>query len=360
MSDKKVYRKERFTGCMVGAALGDALGYQVKTMNLSQIKKEYGKKGIVKFKPEKNQSTVKVSDETQLMLFTAHGILWGDEAGAKNEAANYTSYVFYAYQQWLYTQLGGVSSDDLQWVLDDNQTGYPCELLDIPELSKKRSPTKQLLQTLSGITEMNYGKLRRPINNSKLFDCVPRVIPAGLYFYSDPERAFRMGCEFAAITHGAPTGYLAAGCLAAIISYICAGNTIERSVLNTMKLLKDYEDFEDCFAALDKAISLLDETTSPMTDVAELGNGSSAESALAIGVYCACVHYDFKSAVQLAANQDGNSDTCAAIAGALKGAYMGYSALPSGWVKKLQFADELKSYSSQLTKAAPKSFLVRS
>ena len=56
-----------------------------------------------------------------------------------------------------------------------------------------------------------------------------------------------------------------------------------------MKILKEHDGFEECFAALDKALSLLDEETSPLTDVAELGNGSTADSALAIGVYCACV-----------------------------------------------------------------------
>ena len=89
--------------------------------------------------------------------------------------------------------------------------------------------------------------------------------------------------------------------------------------------------------------------------VAELGNGSTADSALAIGVYCACIHYDYLSAVQLAANQDGISDICAFIAGALKGVLHGYSEIPSSFIKKLQFADIIKDYAARLTKAAPKS-----
>ena len=69
------------------------------------------------------------------------------------------------------------------------------------------------------------------------------------------------------------------------------------------------------------------------------------------------VHYDYLSAVQLAANQDGISDICAFIAGALKGALLGYSEIPSGFVKKLQFADMVKDYAARLTKAAPKGFM---
>ena len=262
MANKKLYKKERFSGCIVGAAAGDALGSPVKTLTRSQIKDLYGKKGILKLSPEKRQKTARISDETQMMLFTAHGILWADAAGLRTGEANCADYVFLALQQWLYSQTGGTSSIDLQWILDDNETGFPCDLLGISAFCKKRNPTKQLVQTLAGIkSENDYGRKRRPINQNKLFDCLPRAIPEGLYFYSDPELAFSVGCDLAAITHSHPTGYLATGCLSAIIAFICKGNTIERSVLNTMKILKEHDGFEECFAALDKALSLLDENT---------------------------------------------------------------------------------------------------
>ena len=240
MANKKLYKKERFSGCIVGAAAGDALGSPVKTLTISQIKDLYGKKGILKLSPEKRQKTARISDETQMMLFTAHGILWADAAGLRTGEANCADYVFLALQQWLYSQTGGTSSIDLQWILDDNETGFPCDLLGISAFCKKRNPTKQLVQTLAGIkSENDYGRKRRPINQNKLFDCLPRAIPAGLYFYSDPEPAFSVGCDLAAITHSHPTGFLATGCLSAIIAFICKGNTIERSVLNTMKILKE-------------------------------------------------------------------------------------------------------------------------
>ena len=128
MANKKLYKKERFSGCIVGAAAGDALGSPVKTLTRSQIKDLYGKKGILKLSPEKRQKTARISDETQMMLFTAHGILWADAAGLRTGEANCADYVFLALQQWLYSQTGGTSSIDLQWILDDNETGFPCDL----------------------------------------------------------------------------------------------------------------------------------------------------------------------------------------------------------------------------------------
>ena len=88
MSAKKLYKKERFAGCLLGAAAGDALGSQVKTMTISQIKDCYGKKGVLKLVPEKHRKTARISDETQTMLFTVHGILWGDAAGIKTGEAD--------------------------------------------------------------------------------------------------------------------------------------------------------------------------------------------------------------------------------------------------------------------------------
>ena len=63
------------------------------------------------------------------------------------------------------------------------------------------------------------------------------------------------------------------------------------------------------------------------------------------------------ASAESAANQDGISDICAFIAGALKGALLGYSEIPSGFVKKLQFAELIKDYAGRMTKAAPKGFM---
>ncbi len=354
MATNKLTKKERFAGCLLGLALGDSLGYEVKGKSYKQIKKDYGKKGITKPVRSKQAKAALVSDETQLMLFTAHGILWTCAVGGTT-ASDYSNNVFLALQQWLYTQLGKTASPSYDSVIEADGAEYPCPLLDLDELYKKRGPTKALIQTLSSQTDMNYGRPGSHINGSKLFDCVPRNAPAGLFFSCNPLLAFKTGCLFAAITHGDPTGYLSAGCFAAMLAYIVNGESIEKAALRCMKILTDYEGYDECYAAINHALELVeDDNTSPLTAVSELGGGNTAESALAIGLYCACVHYDFESAVQLAANQDGNSDACAAVAGALKGAYVGYHGLPARWISEVQLTATVKEYALQLCKSAPR------
>lgn len=68
--------KEQVLGCMVGGAVGDALGYAVEFASYDSIVKKYGEKGITRFKLDRH-GVAEISDDTQMSLFTAAGILLG-------------------------------------------------------------------------------------------------------------------------------------------------------------------------------------------------------------------------------------------------------------------------------------------
>lgn len=62
--------QEFFRGCLLGGAVGDALGYAVEFDKLNGIKAKYGPRGINKLpKP------ALISDDTQMTMFTAEGLL---------------------------------------------------------------------------------------------------------------------------------------------------------------------------------------------------------------------------------------------------------------------------------------------
>ena len=69
----------KYRGCLIGGAAGDALGYPVEFMSLASIKEKYGKTGIVEY--ELHDGTALISDDTQMTLFTATGILLGETRG---------------------------------------------------------------------------------------------------------------------------------------------------------------------------------------------------------------------------------------------------------------------------------------
>jgi ADP-ribosylglycohydrolase len=65
---------DRFTGCLLGGALGDALGWAVEFSDLKEIKEIFGKSGILE--PVPNAAGIyEITDDTQMVLFTAEGCL---------------------------------------------------------------------------------------------------------------------------------------------------------------------------------------------------------------------------------------------------------------------------------------------
>ena len=67
---------DKVRGCMLGGAVGDALGYPVMNLNIDDIRKEHGENGISEYLLDEN-GKAGISDITQLSLFTANGILSG-------------------------------------------------------------------------------------------------------------------------------------------------------------------------------------------------------------------------------------------------------------------------------------------
>lgn len=71
-----ISRQDKIRGSLLGGAIGDALGYPVEFMSYSQIKSKYGEEGITRFELDKN-GVAEISDDTQMTLFTANGLLFG-------------------------------------------------------------------------------------------------------------------------------------------------------------------------------------------------------------------------------------------------------------------------------------------
>lgn len=64
---------------MVGGAVGDALGYPVEFDSWTRICRRYGDRGITRY--ELRRGVAEISDDTQMALFTAAGVLLGMTRG---------------------------------------------------------------------------------------------------------------------------------------------------------------------------------------------------------------------------------------------------------------------------------------
>jgi ADP-ribosylglycohydrolase len=355
--EKLDHLKDRFTASLIGGAIGDALGYTVEFMGRIEILSQFGAGGITDLVPDKRTGKALVSDDTQMTLFTADGLIWaahrgrGRDRDTSRNVYPYSSGLYPAYMRWYYTQQGIVSSKREEVWLERQPHEEDFCLLDQVELFARRAPGNTCLTTLASGT---MGTIEKPLNESKGCGGVMRVAPIGLFFHDDPARAFQVGAEAAAITHGHPTGYLTAGAFAAIIAELVSGKELSEGVETALWLLRDYRQHEETSRALERAVGFARSTERAEEVIPELGEGWVAEETLAIAVYCAMKRREFRGSVTLAVNHSGDSDSTGAICGNLLGAYGGMKVIPADWAERIELREITETMAVRLAKTAVK------
>jgi ADP-ribosylglycohydrolase len=197
------------------------------------------------------------------------------------------------------------------------------------------------------------GSAEQPLNSSKGCGGVMRIAPIGLAGgIGDP---FAAACEIAAITHGHPTGFLAAGYQALAIREAAAGTPLLTACQEALEELRRYPGHQECAAAVERAIAraVNGRGEASPEEVELLGEGRLAEEALAIAIFCVLAASDLESALRLAVNHGGDSDSTGAIAGNLLGAALGDAAIPPRWLALLELREEILRLAEQLADSSP-------
>ena len=339
-------KKDLFIASLLGGAIGDALGYTVEFMKLDEIKSRFGKEGITDLVMDHYLGKALISDDTQMTLFTADGLIWAYERMSERGIGSYAgSGVYQSYLRWLYTQTKSLPDEHYDWLLDPQPHEKNGSILTYKELFSKRAPGNTCL---SALESNKMGTMTRPINASKGCGGVMRVAPVGLFLHKNSEDAFKVAAEVAAITHGHPSGYVAAGALAVIIAELLNGKSIAESAQSARSILKEYPHHEETLLALENAIEFANSDENPVNAISKLGQGWVAEEALAVSLYCALKETDFKKALILAVNHDGDSDSTGAICGNIIGASYGLEVIPKEWASQLELKELIADVGSRL------------
>ena len=317
---------DRVYGCLLGGAIGDALGAPIEFWSLPRIQREHGPEGVTDLVPM-SAGLGLVTDDTQMTLFTAEGMIEAHRRSRTEPGVHAPSVVYQAYLRWLTTQ---ETSEP-----PAGATGLAAE----PWLYARRAPGNTCL---SGLAAPGMGTLARPKNpHSKGCGTVMRSAPFGLVRSASngPEDAFDYAVECAVTSHGHPTGYLAAGAFAAIIRLLIDDLPLVDAVHATLDILRRRPHHEETSEALDHALKLASTGRPTPERVEILGGGWVAEEALAIGVYAALAYNEDERGLRplvVAVNHSGDSDSTGSICGNLIGAQYGSSALPADWMEKVE------------------------
>ncbi|WP_203885984.1 ADP-ribosylglycohydrolase family protein [Planotetraspora kaengkrachanensis] len=337
--------RSRVRGCLLGGAVGDALGAPIEFDSLNVIRRNHGREGLTDFVHDWRGKVGLVTDDTQMTLFTVEGLI---RAGVlqreKGVGGAEVDIVRNAYLRWLDTQehQAPPAADGLV------RTGW---LREQAWLYSRRAPGNACLSGL----RRNLGPLAGPgmpgpVNpGSKGCGTVMRSAPFGLAA-PDASSAFRLAAECAQITHGHPTGYVAAGAFASIVFFVSRGGTVSQAVRETLRLIAERPAHEETTAAVEAAVALAGEGRPSPEAVETLGGAWVAEEALAIGVYCALVgEDDIDRALLLAVNHSGDSDSTGSVCGNLLGARHGEAALSQSWLSRLEGRDTVIELADDLT-----------
>ena len=337
--------RDRFRGCLLAGAAGDALGYEVEFLREKEIFRRFGARGITEY--VLHNGVAEISDDTQMTLFTATGLLLGTTRGRmRGIMGNYEDYIRSSYRDWYRTQTE-------RYPLDERY--HYSWLVNFPEFFHRRAPGNTCL---SALASEERGSVENRINNSKGCGGVMRVAPIGLYFCDRRMRikdSDRLGAQAAAITHGHELGWLPAAALVHIIRRLAEneGETVYGAVQDAMAALRsDYADavcLPDLLSLLQKAVDLAAADGSDLDAIHQLGEGWVAEETLAIAVYCALRYpTDMEKALIAAVNHRGDSDSTGAVAGNILGAALGESAIPARFLEHLELRDLIRDIADDL------------
>lgn len=346
MTQEKLQDKIR--GSLVGGAIGDAFGYPVEFVSsFEEIRAKYDDNGIVEYDLsypwlEEKFDKALFSDDTQMTLYTAEGLLESEKTGSPLIPT-----ICNAYLAWLGPQIG-----------KKVKIAYKSELAQVKELNQRRAPGNTCLTSLFSIYS---GK--EPMNASKGCGGVMRVAPIGLYGASHGwplEKTAKIAGEAAELTHLHPLSTYSSAALAVMcqifsVAECVTTQTIKESVEITFKALDliygaNAPAMYDFKKIIRKAIRLEDNLLQDWEVIENgLGGGWVAEETLGIALFSVIRHIDdFKACMICAVNHGGDSDSTGAVAGNLIGAILGYDSILDYFKDNIQLKDLLVTFADKL------------
>jgi poly(ADP-ribose) glycohydrolase ARH3 len=166
-----------------------------------------------------------------------------------------------------------------------------------------------------------------------------RIAPVAVRFAQEPDRLRAEAERSARSTHAHPLGVDAAQAQAAAIAAALRGD-------DPLVAAREAAASDELRQRLDAATAL--SNAEPSVAAAALGNSSAAHESVPTAIYAATAHPTFDQAVGYAVRCGGDTDTIAAMTGAIAGARHGASSIPGRWLDALEEGDKGRTYVIEL------------
>jgi ADP-ribosyl-[dinitrogen reductase] hydrolase len=295
--------KDRYAGCLLGLACGDAVGTTVEFRRRGSFPPVTDMVGRGPFDLVAGQWT----DDTSMALCLAESLIECAGFDANDQMLRYVDW-------W---KNGYLSS-----------TG---ECFDIGiTVSSALARFEEKGEPYAGLTDPDTA------GNGSLM----RLAPVVLFYFPDLGGVRQYSADSSRTTHAAPEAVECCELLAAMISSALAGDSKD-AVLSASRLALKEEKVVRLAAG--------DYVQKSVGEIA--GNGYCVKS-LEAALWCFHHSDTFEAAVLQAANIGDDADTTAAIVGQVAGAFYGKQGIPGRWLERLYMRKEIENMAAELYAAA--------
>ncbi|MBI2151181.1 ADP-ribosylglycohydrolase family protein [Candidatus Woesearchaeota archaeon] len=287
-------------GCLIGAAVGDALGMPTEYISKHQLQSFY--KGRIESYQKANNNHPcahlkpgQYTDDTQQLILLAESLV-------ANNGFNLLDF----------SQRIG------QWA-------YECQTIPGYDRFSGGTSISAGLAIYNGSNPLKTGINRATCGSAM------RVAPLGIFYYDKPQKLDTVAADSSLITHNHP---------AAIDSAVFISKTIA-SLINGAGSKESIQEAKSTLTS--NLVKILDyvfenKEKEPALIAKEVGASESTYETVPMALHC-FLHspLDFEQTVVNAANLvPGDTDSIACIAGALSGAYNGLSSIPTRFITALE------------------------
>ncbi len=337
--------RNKSRGALLGGAIGDALGYAIEFDSLETILANFGKPGITTYRLN-NEGIAEISDDTQMSLFTAEGLLRAINSGSCHDS----------------DIISGICESYIHWYATQTESPHSIKGSNLSRLSSLWSRRAPGVTCLSALQMIASGSRNDVVNQSKGCGGVMRVAPIGIFAAAHQsfnlERAGRLAGEVALLTHKHPLSTYSSMAAAMIVATCMEEEEIDRTKFNTI-VTRVADSIVSCFdndnfslelrKILFKALSLSQSEMSDIDCICDLGEGWVAEETLAIAIFSVARYIDnFEKCIVCSVNHSGDSDSTGAVTGNIIGAVLGYNAIPEKYLSCLELREEIIDMADEL------------
>lgn len=317
------YRPYLSHACLLGGAIGDSLGADIEFVSLRTIRSRFPY-GVDTLSRAYGDPTGGFTDDTQMTLFTAEGLIRGALRGNYKGVCHLPSVVHHALLRWLKTQ-----GEEPRMEIDAE-----VGLIADKRMWVRAAPGNTCLGALRAAQQ--FGVPLKVENDSKGCGTIMRIAPIALCI--SPGSIRELAIETSALTHGHPVGQLAASAWAEMLSDVYNGGDM---LTAAERVADEYTSIERDACPVIKAIqNALNAPRDGRPETVEtLGGGWVAEEALSIALYACLASNGFEEGLQISVTHSGDTDSTGAIAGNMLGLMYPSQVFAHRWSEELSGRD---------------------